>query len=112
MFTPQVFRLLIDQKEQIIMTLAAIEPTNLLRYRVEMRTSIIFDVVLPEDTTQEEVIAQAARDYHNAVDRKGGFNVQIGLPDCRLYIYTLDNWDPAELAIVDTEPFDDDDEEY
>ena len=87
------------------MTLAAIEPMNPLRYRVEMRASIIFDVVLPEDSTQQEVIAQAARDYHNAVDSRGGFDVQIGLPDCRLYVYTLDNWDPAELAIVDMETY-------
>jgi hypothetical protein len=93
------------------MTLVARESTNLLRHRVEMRASIIFDVILPEAASERDVVAQATRDYHNAVDNKGGFTVQIGLPDCRLYIYTLDNWDPAELGIVDTETFDKDDEE-
>lgn len=93
------------------MTLAARE-SNLMRYRVEMRASIIFDVVLPTDVTEREVVARATRDYHDAVDSKGGFTVQIGLPDCRLYIYTLDNLDPAEMGIVDTETFDEDEEEH
>ena len=93
------------------MTLAARESTNLMRHRVEVRASIIFDVILPADATEREVIARATRDYHNAVDSKGGFTVQIGLPDCRLYIYTLDNLDPAELGIVDMETFDEDEEE-
>ena len=76
-----------------------------------MRASIIFDVILPEAATEREVLAQATRDYRDAVDNKGGFIVQIGLPDCRLYIYTLDNLDPAEVGIVDMETFDEDEEE-
>jgi hypothetical protein len=94
------------------MTLAARESTNQIRHRVEMRASIIFDVILPPDATERDVIARATKDYHDAVDAKGGFTVQIGLPDCRLYIYTLDNFDPAELAIVDMERFDDGEEEH
>ena len=93
------------------MTLVARESTNLMRHRVEIRASIIFDVILPEAASAQEVVAKATRDYHNAVDNKGGFTVQTGLPNCRLYIYTQDNWNPADLGIVDTELFDEDDED-
>jgi hypothetical protein len=84
---------------------AAIESTNLVQYRIEMRASIIFDVIMRADATGQEITAQAVRDYQTVVDSKGGFDVHIGLPDCRLYIYTLDNWEPAEVGIVDEEDY-------
>jgi hypothetical protein len=87
------------------------ESTNLARYRVEIRTSIIFDVIMPEDATEQEVTAQASADYRAVIDSRDGNTVDIGLPDCRLYMDTKDNWNPAEISIQDLEPFYEDENE-
>ena len=78
--------------------------TKLDRYRVEICTSIIFDVIMPDDVTEEEVMAQGAADYRAVIDEFDGNTLNIGLPDCRLYMKTKDNWTPSEVSIQDIEP--------
>ena len=66
------------------------ESTNLQQHRVEMRAKYHLDVILPEAATEREVLAQATRTTTRLIIRVVSL-VQIGLPDCRLYIYTPDN---------------------
>ena len=93
------------------MSLIASEAKNLARYRVEMRTSIIFDVIMPQDATEQEVTGQASMDYRGLLERNGGITLDIGLPDCRLYMYTTDDWTPSEIGIADIEPYSPDEDE-
>ncbi|MDQ2922258.1 MAG: hypothetical protein M3R52_11710 [Acidobacteriota bacterium] len=76
-----------------------------------MTGTIIFDLVMPEDATEQEIKAQAAVEYGNAVDPFGGFTLYCGLPDCRVYIDTVDGLEPAEIGIVDTKTINEDEEE-
>ncbi len=80
------------------------ESTNLARYRVEISTSIIFDVIMPEDATEQEVTAKASADYRAVIDSYDGNTLDIGLPDCRLYMKTCDDLNPCEVSIQDMEP--------
>jgi hypothetical protein len=58
----------------------------MLRHRVEMSASIIFDVVMPEGATDQEIKAQGAMDYRNAIKTwSEKFILYCGLPDCRVY---------------------------
>ena len=92
------------------MSLIAKEPTNLARYRVEMGTSIIFDVIMPEDASEQEVTTQARAEYRAVIDSFGGNSLDIGLPDCRLYMDTKDNWTPSKISIQDIEPYHEDED--
>jgi hypothetical protein len=94
------------------MNLIASETTKLVRYRVEMRTSIIFDVIMPENATEQEVTAQASMDYRNLLESNGGITLNIGLPDCRLYMCTIDDWNPLEIGIADIESYDEEEDLY
>ena len=67
--------------------------------------SIIFDVVMPEGASDEEIEAQAVSHYHKAVDTKGGFTLCCALDHCRVYIHTLDGVEPAEVWRHSTEDF-------
>jgi hypothetical protein len=93
------------------MTLTVKEAKNMQRHRIEMTGTVIFDVVMPESATEQEIKTQAAREYENVVDRFGGFTLYSGLPDCRVYVDTIDGLIPAEIGIVDTETIVEDDEE-
>lgn len=93
------------------MTFIVNEPKSRQRYRVEMTGSIIFDVVGPDTATWEEVKAQAAMEYKNAVDRAGGFTLCCALHDCRVYVNTIDGLQPADIDLVDMPILDEDEEE-
>jgi hypothetical protein len=84
---------------------------KLARYRVEIATSIIFDVMMPEDATEDQVAAQASADYRAVIDEFDGNTLNIGLSDCRLYMKTKDNWAPSEVSIQDIEPYRQDEQE-
>lgn len=76
----------------------------MLRYRVEMSASIIFDVVMPEGATDREIKAQGAMDYRNAIRTwPEKFILYCGLPDCRVYVCASDDAEPADILIADTE---------
>ena len=92
------------------MTSTVKEAKTMLRHRVEMRATIIFDLVMPENATGQEIDAQAAIEYQNAVDSKGGFTLCCALPDCRVYVDTVDGLMPPEIGLVDTEWIDEDEE--
>jgi len=87
------------------------ESTKLSRYRVEIGTSIIFDVIMPEEATEQEVTARATADYRAVIDSYDGVSLHVGLPDCRLYMATKDNWNPSEVSIQDIEPYRQDEQE-
>ena len=93
------------------MSSIAQEATKLSRYRVEIGTSIIFDVIMPENATEQQVTAKATADYRAVIDSYDGVGIDIGLPDCRLYMATKDNWNPSEISIQDIEPYYEDKEE-
>lgn len=93
------------------MTLMAKATKKPVRYRVEMSTTIVFDVIMPEDATEQEVTARATMDYRNLLESNGGITLRIGLPDCRLYMHTEDNWNPAEIGIADIEPYGEEEQE-
>ena len=94
------------------MSVVADESTKLARYRVEIGTSIIFNVVMPEDATEEQVAALASVNYRAVIDEFDGNTLNIGLPDCRLYMKTKDNWTPSEVSIQDIETFYEDEDDY
>jgi hypothetical protein len=87
-----------------------VNETKMERHRIEMAASLLFDVVMPETATEEEIKARAALDYQNAVDDWGGFTVNGSLPYCRVYIATADSLEPADLNIADTMSFEMDEE--
>jgi hypothetical protein len=93
------------------MTFIVNEAQSMQRHRVEMTGSIIFDVVMPDSATDEEIKAQAAMEYKTAVDRAGGFTLCCALHDCRVYVNTIDGLQPADIEMVDMEIMDEDEPE-
>lgn len=84
----------------------------MLRHRVEMNASIIFDTVMPEGATDQEIKAQAALDYRNAIKTwPEKFILYCGLPDCRVYVCAPDEAEPADILIADTEIIFEDEED-
>lgn len=74
-------------------------------HRVEMMASIIFDVVMPEGATDQEINAQAVSQYRAALDGKGGFDLVCALDTCRVYIYTVEGVEPADVWVASSEEY-------